>query len=154
MPEFITKQCDALCLEGIHPDRGIVRVRKLFVLVVIVFIALVALNRQRLFLRDPLAKLYRNSVEVNDARVFINYSNDVLVEEPGGQLTYLVQNWSKVPGTPKALTCLHAMVCWTGADQAEMVPLGGTGYAPNTQMDSREVSFNDGSGTGIRVTLR
>lgn len=128
--------------------------RKLFVLVVIAFIVLLALNRQRVFLRDPLGKVYRNSVEVKDARVFINYSNDVLVEETGEERMYMVQNWNKVPGTPKALTCLHGMMCWTDADHAEMVPLGGASYVPDTQMSDREVSFNDGFGIGIRVTLR
>ena len=128
--------------------------RKLFVLVVLVFIGFVAVNRQRIFLRDPLGKMYRNAVPVENARIFINFSNDVLVEETTDQRMMIVQNWNKIPGTPKALTCMNGMACWADADHAEMVPLGGASYTPETQMSDREVSFNDGSGLGVRITLR
>jgi hypothetical protein len=128
-------------------------VRKLIVLLVIVFIAMVALNRQRLFLRDPLGTVYRNSVPVDGAKVYINYYNDVLVEEPGARI-WMVQNWNKVPGTPQSLNCMRAMACLTDADHATTTPLGGASYQPGTQMNDREVSFNDGYGIGVRVTLR
>lgn len=128
--------------------------RKLLLLLFIVFVAFVAINRQRLFLRDPLATVYRNSVPVDGARVYINYFNDIFVEEPGEGRTWIVQNWNKVPGTPAAITCLHGMACLTDADHASATPLGSASYQPGTQMSDREVSFNDGYGIGIRVTLR
>jgi hypothetical protein len=129
-------------------------VRRLLVLIVVVLVVLLAINRQRVFLRDPLAKVKKNGVLVDGARVYINYSNDVLIEEPGEQRTYIVQNWNKIPGVPKEMTCLQGMVCWTDADHAQMVPLGGASYLPDTMMSDREVSFNDGYGVGINVTLR
>jgi hypothetical protein len=129
-------------------------VRKLFILLVLVFVGFLAINRQRVFLRDPLGKVYRNAVPVDGARIFINFSNDVLVEETAEQRMFIVQNWNKIPGTPKALTCFSGMMCLTDADHAEMVPLGSASYEPGTQMSDREVSFNDGSGLGVRVTLR
>ena len=94
--------------------------RKLFVLVVLVFIGFVAVNRQRIFLRDPLGKMYRNAVPVENARIFINFSNDVLVEETTDQRMMIVQNWNKIPGTPKALTCMNGMACWADADHADL----------------------------------
>jgi uncharacterized membrane protein len=129
-------------------------VRKLLVLIVVALVVLLAINRQRVFLRDPLAKMKRNGVLVDGARVYINYSNDVLIEEPGEQRTYIVQNWNKIPGVPTQMTCLQGMVCWTDADRARMVPLGSASYVPDTMMSDREVSFNDGYGIGINVTLR
>ena len=128
--------------------------KRLFALVVIVFIALVAINRQRLFLRDPLGTVKRNGVVVDGARVYINYSNDVLVEETVEQRTYMVQGWNKLPGVPKLLNCVRGLMCWTDADHAQMVPLGGASYSPDTTMTDRLVTFNDGYGSGISVTLR
>jgi hypothetical protein len=129
-------------------------VKRLFVLVVLAFVVLLAINRQRVFLRDPLGKVQRNGVVVDGARVYINYSNDILVEETGEQRTYMVQNWNKLPGVPKELNCLRGMMCWTNADHAQMVPLGGASYSPNTTMTDKLVTFNDGYGSGISVTLR
>jgi len=128
--------------------------KKLFVLLVLLFVAFVAFNRQRLFLRDPLATVYRNSAPVREARVYINYSNDILVEEPTEGRRWIVQNWNKAPGTPTAVTCWYNMACRTDADQASAAPLDSVGSQPAAQMSDREVSFNDGSGSGIRVTLR
>ena len=128
--------------------------KKLFVVLVLLFVAFVAINRQRLFLRDPLATVYRNSVPVKEARVYINYSNDILVEEPTEGRRWIVQNWNKAPGTPTAVTCWYSMACRTDADQASATPLGSVGNQPPAQMSAREVSFNDGSGSGVRVTLR
>lgn len=128
--------------------------KRLLVLVVVALIVLLAINRQRVFVRDPLGKVKKNGAQVVGARVYINYSNDVLIEEPGEQRTYIVQSWNKIPGVPKALTCLQGIVCWTDADHAQMVPLGGASYMPNTTMSDREVSFNDGYGTSISATLR
>jgi hypothetical protein len=121
---------------------------------VIAAVVLLTLNRQRVFLRDPLGTAYRNNVEIRDTRIYINYSNDVVVESLEEQRLYIVQNWNKIPGTPKQLHCVYGMMCWTDADHAEAMPLGGASYEPNTQMSDREVSFNDGYGIGIRVTLR
>jgi hypothetical protein len=128
--------------------------KKVLAVLITVFIVLVVVNRQRLFLRDPLAKVERNGVRVKGARVFINFSNDVLVEEPGLAKRYLVQHWNMRPGVPLRLSCVHWMACWTEADRAESVPLGGPGYQPRVAMSSWDVSFADGSGVPVKVILR
>jgi hypothetical protein len=122
----------------------------LFVLFAVVLVA----SRQRLFVRDPLAKVERNGVVVEGARVFINYSNDVLVEEPGLAKRYVVQHWNMQPGVPESLSCVRWMACWTQADRAESASLGGEGYQPKVEMSSHEVSFVDGNGVPVKVTLR
>lgn len=128
--------------------------RRLLVLIVVALVAVLAINRQRVFLRDPLGKVTKNGVESGGARVYVNYSNDVLIEDSGAQRMVIVQNWNKVPGTPRETLCLRGIVCWTEADHPQMVPLGGASYSPDTVMSDREVSFNDGYGVGVRVTLR
>ncbi len=128
--------------------------KKVLVLLFVVFMVFVLVNRQRLFLRDVLGKVERNGVKAEGAKVFINFSNDILVEEPGVSYRYLVQGWDKRPGVPKSLQCLSGMACMTDADRADTVPLGGAGYQPKVRMSNHEVSFTDTTGAAVRVTLR
>jgi len=127
---------------------------KVLIVLFVLFAALLLLIRQRLFLRDPLAKVERNGVQVEGARVYINFSNDVLMEEPGLAKRTIVQHWNLRPGVPERLSCVRWMFCWTEADRAESASLGGDGYRPMVQMSSHEVSFVDGSGVPVKVTLR
>jgi hypothetical protein len=127
--------------------------KRILIVLTVLLIVVAVMYRQRLFLRDPLGKVERNGIEVDGATVFINYYNDVLVQSAEAGRSYLVQRGS-VPGTPVKLNCLQGMVCWTEADIATVVPLGGVGYRSNMAMTSSEVTFQDGNGDGVRVVLR
>ena len=127
---------------------------KVLIVLFVLFAAVVLGNRQRLFVRDPLAEVERNGVKVEGAEVYINFSNDVVVQEPRPPNRYIVQHWNLRPGVPQRLSCVRWMFCWTEADRAESVPLGRDGYQGMVQMSSHEVSFVDGSGAPVRVTLR
>jgi hypothetical protein len=129
--------------------------KRFLVLSGIILIVLVTVYRQRLFLRDPLAKVYRNGVRQEGLRVSINYSNDVLVQDPNGAPLYLVQHWNESPGFPQELKCLRGMVCWTDHDHATLVPFAKAGDpAASTMMSDREVTFRQRDSSTIRVTLR
>ena len=128
--------------------------RKILALAVLLLIVVVVVFRQRIFLRDPLGKVERNGVVIDGARLFLNFSNDVLVEEPGTERRYLVQGWSGVAGLPQILGCVQGLVCWTDADHATMFPLDGRGAGPRAAMSAKEVTFADENGAGIRVELR
>ncbi|HEU4634705.1 MAG TPA: hypothetical protein VFS41_00895 [Edaphobacter sp.] len=125
--------------------------KRFLLLFSVAFVVFIAVYRQRIFLRDPLATVYQNGQKQQGARVYINYSNDILVLDTGDVPSYMVQNWNRQPGVPQSLNCLHAMTCWTDHDRATLIPLEGS--AGPATMSDREVSFrrNDGS---IRVTLR
>ena len=97
---------------------------------------------------------FANGVKLGGAEVYINFSNDVVVQEPRPPNRYIVQHWNLRPGVPQRLSCVRWMFCWTEADRAESVPLGGDGYQGMVQMSSHEVSFVDGTGAPVRVTLR
>lgn len=134
--------------------------KKLLLIAFVVMLAFVLVNRQRVFLRDPLAKVYRSSgvngadnVEQSGVQVYINYSNDVLLmkENPGGS-TLLVQHWNRMPGTPVRLRCIHWMTCMTDSDQAPLLPAAK--YDAKVQMSNRTVSFVDAHGAMTRVKLR
>jgi hypothetical protein len=120
----------------------------------LLLVIFVGVFRQRIFLRDPLGKVERNGVAVDGARLFINFSNDVLVEEPGTERRYLVQGWSGLPGVPQILGCVQGLACWTDADHASVFPLDGRGGGTRAVMSAKEVTFVDETGAKMRVELR
>jgi hypothetical protein len=121
--------------------------RKLLVLLALGFAVFVWVYRERLFLRNPLGAVERNGVKQDGARVFINYSNDVLVQNGGRWV--LVQGWDGVAGVPARLNCVQGLACMTEADHAEMTAVG-----KGAEMSSQLVTFVDGDGVAVRVTLR
>jgi hypothetical protein len=130
-----------------------------FVVVLVLIFAFFFVNRERLYLRDPIARVYRNGVRQSDVQVFMNASNEVLLEQDRGDAITrtLVQRWDRIPGTPGRLSCVRWMVCMTSADQAPIVPMQWTGqgnYEPNVLMSNREVSFVGGDGAQMLVELR
>ena len=131
--------------------------RKLLIVVLIVLVVAVVVLRQRLFLRDPLGKLYVNNVEITTARVFINYTNDVVVTTANTDASpaiFLVQHWDGVPGRPQAVNCMSTLVCLSEDDHANKVPLGGRNYNPKTTMSDRDVTFVDYGGDTQHVVIR
>jgi hypothetical protein len=129
-------------------------VRKILVGAVVLFAVFVMVFRQRIFLRDPLGAVERAGVRQAGQRVYINYSNDVLVEDPAKNQFVLVQGWSKAPGVPQHLACFTGLACWTDGDRAAVFPLDGSGKGKPAEMSAREVAFDDGPGGAMRVKLR
>ncbi len=89
--------------------------------------------------------------------VYLNYYNDILVEDLTKQEHYLVQGKDGVPmtpGVPLHLQCLKGLACLTETDFAPTLPLGGKGYEPSVEMTSAYVSYIDGDGASVRVALR
>ena len=113
----------------------------------------VAVFRQRIYVRDPLGKVERSGVAQAGSRLYINYSNDVLVEDAARHQFVLVQGWSGLPGVPQHLFCLTGLMCWTDADKAAVFPVDGVGKTPAV-MSAKEVTFVDESGAKVRVGLR
>jgi hypothetical protein len=119
----------------------------------------VLVNRERIYLRDPIATVYRNDVEQSGIQVYMNYSDEVLLEKDSEPNPYriLLQDWNPMPGTPINLSCIRWMACMTTTDRAPTQPIPFTGkgkYDPRLNMSSRESSFIDPDGARIRVTLR
>lgn len=142
-------------------------------IVVVLSLALLIYNRQRIYLRDPLATVYRNDVQQTGVQVFTNYSSDVLLQQDAepAPSSLLLQEWNKKPGTPLTLTCLRWIVCLTDADEATAIPLASAGnsgsptsaparrgdkgiYDPKVFMTTREVTFVDANASTVRIELR
>jgi hypothetical protein len=122
----------------------------------LLLVVFVAVFRQRIFVRDPLGKVEWNGVAQDETRVYINYLNEVLVEDSARHQFVLVQGWDALPlpGVPQHLFCLTGMVCWTDADRAAVFPVEGVGGRTPAVMSAKEVTFVDESGARVRVTLR
>ena len=128
--------------------------RKILIVGALLLVVFVAVFRQRIFVRDPLGKIERNGAAQDGTRLYINYSNDVLVEDSARHQFVLVQGWNKLPGVPQHLFCLTGMVCWTDADKAAVFPVEGMGGRTPAVMSAKEVAFIDGAGAKVRVVLR
>ena len=95
--------------------------KKLVALLVIGFAIFLAIDRQRIYVRDPLAKVTREGTSVDHTQVMINYPNDVLLldRSDGRDRIYLVQHWNMALGTPTVpVQCVQGFACMTDRDQA------------------------------------
>ena len=135
--------------------------RALLLFLTLALVVFIVVERQRLFLRDPLATVTRDGVKDPDARALINFSNDLLLEDaaPGRLRVYLAQNWSDAVIVPAVLKCLGSMVCLSDADHASGSPLtpGSRGRREpfvGVTMTNRRVEFVDEDGSLVQVTLR
>jgi hypothetical protein len=125
--------------------------KKYLVLVIFVLAVFLYLCRQRVFLRDPLASVTRDGVKESGAMVFINYTNDVLIENdnPPAYVT-IVQHGQHI-GTPAELKCIHWAACLTDADVATLIERMA---AQVNEMSGKLVQFRDDKGHDVKVTLR
>lgn len=128
--------------------------KKIVIVGTLLLIVFVVVFRQRIFVRDPLGKVERNGVVQDGTRLYINYSNDVMVEDAATHRFVLVQGWSTLPGVPQHVACLTGLVCWTDADRVPVFPLEGVGGRTRAAMSTKEVTFVDEAGAPIRVELR
>ena len=131
--------------------------KRTLTLILLVFILLLYYYRQRVFLRDPVATVYRDEVKQSGVEIFINNADDVLLEKDDypGAYRILVQHWDRAPGTPARLTCLPWTACVTEADNAPILPItDAAAYDPKVIMTDREVTFMDPTGARIRIELR
>jgi hypothetical protein len=128
--------------------------KRILIIGALLLMVLVAVFRQRIFVRDPLGKVERSGVAQDDTRLYINYSNDVLVEDAARHQFVLVQGWNARPGVPQHLFCLTGLMCWTDSDKAAVFPVEGVGGRTPAVMSAKEVTFVDESGAKVRVALR
>jgi hypothetical protein len=76
-------------LRGLWRER--LSLKRVVIVGVVLLVVIAAVYRQRLFLRDPLDKVERNGIRVDGASVFINYYNDVLIQNADAGRSYVVQ---------------------------------------------------------------
>ena len=121
-------------------------------LVVVLCAAFAYVNRQRLFVRDPLGSVSRNGVKEPGAQVFLNFDNDVLLENDNAPMYFNIVQHGQPVGAPDQLKCIHYLVCLTNG-----YPAPQTSALPGAQLESmtpQQVSFKDDAGREVQVHLR
>lgn len=125
--------------------------KKLILVIALILIVFAVYNRQRLYVRDPLASVTRDGVKEVGAQVYINYSNEVLLtnNNPPAYATLIQQ--AQPIGTPSKLYCVQWLICMTDAYPATMISLDGDSEVES--MNGKAVTFKD-RGKATLVTLR
>ena len=126
--------------------------RKLIGVVLLLAVLFVVWSRQRMYVRDPLGSVMRDGVKERGAQVYINYSNDVLLENFSAPMYVTVVQHGDHVGTPAEVRCVAYMVCLMDADVATL--MDAKGGAKVMSMSSKELEYRDAGGRDTVVALR
>ncbi|MEO7028692.1 MAG: hypothetical protein ABI147_04750 [Acidobacteriaceae bacterium] len=127
------------------------RVMQAVFLLFVVFASFVVSHRRTLYLRDPLGKVSIDGVKKDGAQVYINYSNDVVLDHPDIASYRLLVQHGEHAGRPDFLGCFHHFACMTDDEAAVLsVPM----QVHVSKMTGKAVEFRDGSGRQVAVALR
>jgi hypothetical protein len=127
-------------------------VKKFIALLVVVAVVFVVWNRQRLYVHDPLGSVTHDGVKEKGAQVYINYANDVLLENYNAPMYVMLVQHGERMGTPATLHCVAYVACLLDADVATL--LDGDERAKVESMSAKVVEFRDVNGREVVVTLR
>ena len=125
--------------------------KKILLLLFVVAVVFVLWNRERLYVRDPLGRVTRDGVKEAGVQVYINYSNDVLLENDKAPMYLTLVQHGQRMGTPGGLKCLHYLVCRTDSAVSTMVLEGGKFVVES--MSANFVRFRGGDGRETVVRL-
>jgi hypothetical protein len=124
-------------------------VKKLIALLIIVLVVFVVVERKRVFVRDPLASVTRSGQKVSGEQVYINYYNDVLLENDNPPMQVTVVEKGQPIGVPTKLRCIHWVACLSDADAPSALRLN----EAIESMSSKAVRFRDETAQPWVVTL-
>ncbi|HXS11204.1 MAG TPA: hypothetical protein VN734_00755 [Acidobacteriaceae bacterium] len=124
--------------------------KKLIALLVILLVVFVVVERKRVYVRDPLASVTRAGNKVSGEQVYINFYNDVLLENDNPPMLVMIVEKGQPVGVPTKLRCIHWLACLTDADAASALPLN----ASVQSMSGKTVRFRDENAQEWDVTLR
>lgn len=124
--------------------------KKLIALLIILLVVFVVVERKRVYVRDPLASVTRDGATVDGEQVFINFYNDVLLENDNPPMHLLLVEQGQPVGIPTKLRCIHWVACLTDADVATTYRTTGS----INSMTGKAVVFHDESGRRWTVKLR
>ncbi len=126
--------------------------KKWALLLLLLVLCFAYVHRVRLFLRDPLGSVLRDGVKEAGAQVFINYDNDVLLENDNAPMYLDIVQHGQPVGAPDTLKCFHYLLCLVNG-----YPAPQTLAVPNARLESmtsQQVRFKDSEGREVQVQLR
>lgn len=124
--------------------------KKLIALLVLLLVVFVVVERKRVFVRDPLASVTRAGDKVSGEQVYINFYNDVLLENDNPPMLVMLVEKGQPVGIPTKLRCIHWLACLTDSDAASTLPLN----ASVQSMSNKSVHFRDEDAKQWVVALR
>jgi len=125
--------------------------KKIIALLVLVLVIFLFVERQRLYVRDPLGTVTRNNVQEAGAQVYINFSGDVLLENDNPPIYLILLQHGPRMGAPVHLNCAHWVACMLDADIPALHPLD-----PPAEIESisgKTIVFRDEEKRDAVVTL-
>ena len=125
--------------------------RKFILLIVLVGVVFVVWSRQRLYMRDPLGSVMRDGVKETGAQVYINFSDDVLLENYNAPMYVTLVQHGQRAGTPAEMHCVAYVACLLDADVEPL--LEGDDGMKVTSMSPKAVEFRDAKGQDVVVAL-
>ena len=123
--------------------------KKLIALLVILLVVFVVVERKRVFVRDPLASVTRAGEKVSGEQVYINFYNDVLLENDNPPMLVMQVQKGQPVGVPTNLRCVHWLACLTDSNPSSNLPLN----ASIQSMSGKDVRFRDQDAHDWVVTL-
>jgi hypothetical protein len=132
-------------------------VKKLLLTLTLGLVAFVLVERQRVYVWDPLATVTRDGVKQEHVRAMINFSNDIFLEDASAAPArmYVVQRWNMAAVRPAASGfegCIQYLACWMSADHVSGDAIASRGSAVRFENDRWE--FVDERGAVVVVKLR
>lgn len=124
--------------------------KKLLLVVIALGVVFILVERHKLFVRDPLAKVTMDGQPLDHIRVYINVDNDVMLEHTVEPVSLVIAQKDQHLGLPQFMHCLRWTACLTDAYPASLVT---TMKGPIVQMSSKTVEYKDDSGRDVVVTL-
>jgi hypothetical protein len=125
--------------------------KKIILLIVVLCAVFVVVERQKLFMRDPLGSVVRNGQKEAGTQVYINFNNDVLVENDNAPMYVEVIEHGQPVGLPKETGCVHWVMCLL--DNYPATLLDTSSKSTVESMDSKTVKLNDGDRGETVITL-
>ncbi len=127
--------------------------KKIFLLLTLGLIAFVWVDRERIYIWDPIATVTRDGVKQEHVRTMINWSNDVFLDDASAvpARMYVVQHWDMALKYPTAIKgCIQYLACLADADHAS----GDAIRTATVKAESNGWEFMDEHGALVKVTLR
>lgn len=106
--------------------------------------------RQQIYVRDFRASVTRNGAVEDGAQVFLNLSDDVLLENDNAPMYITLLQHDRPVREPAQLNCVHFFVCFVANDGATLI--GSDDGARLLQMtgDAAEYRATDGHDAVVR----
>ena len=120
-------------------------------LILLLLIVFVVVDRNRIYVRDPLGSVTRAGVKESGAQVFVNFAGDALIENDNAPMYIVLVQHTQI-GEPSKLSCAHWLACLTDADIATLAPQAHV--ARPDSIANGEIDFHTADGVQAVVKMR